>query len=232
MNPSKTLITCGCSFTQQPGWANYVNKHFTYEKLTNLAVGAGTNNTQINRINDFVLSNNQPFDLIWQITFPERTSNIRLPPDHPDVITKKYKPRIDRGFTYAQISPIKNYVDDQRHVDILHDGYVLPRQPLLYSDINNDVSRLLCTILLMNKVADHVMIFFGIDNVDQLIVDRMQEFFLKEKIPFVPYQHNLLGHVKHYNMAMAQDGWHPAQESYVAWADTVLIPAISAQWKT
>jgi len=231
MNSNKTLVTCGCSFTQQPGWANYVKDSFAYKKLLNLAIGGGTNHTQINRINDFVLSDHQPFDLIWQITFPTRTSNMRLPPDHPDVVGKKYMPTHNNGFTYAQRSPIENYVDRKCHVDILYDEYVLKRQDFFYNDINNDISQLLCTMLLLNQLADHMLVFFGVDTVDQLIVDQMQTFFADKQIAFVPYTQNLLGYVNSGNLALAKDGWHPAEESYVSWADHVLIPAISQNWK-
>jgi hypothetical protein len=227
----KKLVTCGCSFTQQDGWAKHIKNYYEYFHHLNLAIGAGTNNTQINRINDFILSNPEPFDLVWQITYPSRTSNMRLSPDHPDVVTKNYKPRIDRGFTYAQVSPIKNFIDDQKHVDILYDGYVLPRQEIRYANINNDVSQLLCTMMLVSKFAQHLMIFFGVDDIEQMQVDRMQEFFGRANIPFVPYQHNLLGYVKHHQLGLAEDHFHPAKQSYVTWADSVLIPAISQQWK-
>ena len=227
MNSSNLLVTCGCSFTQQPGWANHVKDYFAYNKLINLAIGGGTNHTQINRINDFVLSCNQPFDLVWQITFPTRTGNMRLPPDHPDVISKKYMPTHDNGFTYAQQSPIENYIDQKRHVDILYDDYVLKRQDFFYANINNNIGQLLCTMLLVNQLADHMLIFFGVDDIDPLIVERMQDFFTKKQIAFVPYDQNLLGYVSTNGLALADDGWHPAKESYINWADDVLIPAIS-----
>jgi hypothetical protein len=232
MNSVKTLVTCGCSFTQQSGWADHVKDYFAYDKLTNLAIGAGTNRTQINRINDFVLSPYKPFDLIWQITFPTRTSNMRLPPDHPDIVSKKYMPKHNNGFTYAQRSPTKNYIDSQRHVDILHDDYVLKNQDFFYSNINNDISQLLCTIWLANQLADHMLVFFGVDQIDQLVVDQMQEFFANKQIAFVPYTQNLLRYVNSNNLALAKDNWHPAKESYVDWADNILIPAISQQWNT
>jgi len=230
MNSYKTLVTCGCSFTEQDGWANHVKNHFDYDKLTNLAVGAGSNQTQINRINDFVLSNNQKFDLIWQITFPTRT-NMRLPPDHPDVVGKKYMPKHNAGFVYAQRSPIGNYVDGKRHVDILYEDYVSKKQDFFYANINNSVSHLLCTIWLAARLANHAMVFFGVDDIDPLTVKRMEEFFSQQKIQFVPHTQNLLKYVNDNNLALANDGWHPAKESYVSWADHVLIPAISQNWK-
>jgi hypothetical protein len=232
MNLPKTLVVCGCSFTQQPGWANHVKEHFNYNKLVNLAIGGGTNNTQINRINDFVLSCNQPFDLVWQITFPIRTGNMRLPPDHPDVVNKKYMPRHDNRFTYAQRSPIENYIDQKRHVDILYDDYVLKRQDFFYANINNDISQLLCTMLLVHQLADHMLVFFGVDNIDPLIVNRIEEFFANKQITFVPYTQNLLGYVNSNNLTLDKDRWHPAKESYVNWADNVLIPAILQQQNT
>jgi hypothetical protein len=231
MNSHNTLVTCGCSFTQQSGWANHVRDYFAYQKLLNLAIGGGTNHTQINRINDFLLSTNQPFDLIWQITFPTRTGNMRLPPDHPDVVGKKYMPTHNNGFMYAQRSPIKNYIDSKFHIDILYDDYVLKRQDFFYADINNDISQLLCTMLLVNQLADHMLVFFGIDDIDQIIVDQMETFFTNRQIAFVPYTQNLLGYVKSNQFALADDKWHPANESYVIWADHILIPAISQNWK-
>lgn len=225
------LIACGCSFTEQAGWANQVKTALDYRKLRNLAIGGGTNRTQVNRFNDFLLSNHEPFDLIWQITFPDRVSNIRLPPDHPDVVTKKFLPRSDRGFTYAQRSPCANYIDGRKHVDVLYDEYVSRVQDPFYADVNNDLSQMLCAILLAKKLARNVMVFFAIDTVDAQQIIAMETFFQKYHIPFVPYDKNLLAFVKKNHLAMAQDGFHPAHESYTSYADKVLLPALQAQWK-
>lgn len=231
MDPNTTLVTCGCSFTQQDGWAKHVKQTLGYERLLNFAVGGGTNNTQINRFNDFLLSNDRPFDMIWQITYPSRTSNLRLPPDHPDVVSKKFLPRRDRGFTYAQVSPQVNYIDGRRHVDILYDDYVLRRHDAFYSDVNNDLSQLLCTVFLASKLAQRLLIFFGVDNIESQQVDAMERFFLEKDIPFVAYQKNMFEYVKHNNLPLAEDGWHPAQESYVDYAEKILLPTLVDRWK-
>ena len=156
---------------------------------------------------------------------------MRLPPDHPDVVNKTYLPKTDAGFTYAQRSPVQNYVDGLKHVDILHDEYVLKRKEFFYADINNDISQLLCTMLLTYHLADRMLVFFGVDNVDVAIVEAMQKFLVDQQIPFVPYTQNLLGYVKNNNLDLAEDGWHPAQISYETYARNILIPAIQQQWK-
>jgi hypothetical protein len=231
--PDTKLVTCGCSFTQQDGWARHVKAYFEYADLLNLSVGGGTNTTQINRINDFVLSNTgqRSVDIIWQITYPSRISNLRLPRDHPDVIAKKYMPWHDRGFTYAQPSPLPNYIDQQRHMDILHDEYVMKKQDIHYCNINNDISRLLCTMLLLKKVSRNLLVFFGANNIENNIIIKMEEFFIREKIAYVSYDNNLLDYVNDNNLELADDKFHPAKQSYTTYADEILIPTIVSQWQ-
>lgn len=223
----KFLVTCGCSFTEQDGWAKHIKQVARYDDLLNLAIGGGTNDTQINRINDFVLTHNRPsFDLIWQMTYPIRTPNVRLSPDHPDVINQAYMPKKDRGFTYAHHSPVRNYIDDQAHLDVLYEDYNNKVNNFFYINPHNDVSRLLCSILLLKKLADRILVFFGVDDVDQQIVSRTEDFFTREKILFIPYSQNLLRYVKNKNLRLAEDNWHPARESYITYANEVLLPVL------
>jgi hypothetical protein len=223
------LVTCGCSFTEQDGWAKQVMNHFHYSGHTNLAVGAGSNSTQVNRINDFVLQNTHAFDVVWQITYPTR-ANLRLPPDHPDIVLKKYLPWRNKGFKYAQPSPVVNYVDLKRHVDILNTDYVYKKQPPDLVDTNNEIARMLCAMLLCKNISNNMLVFFGTDSIEPLQIEKIEEFLSKSNIAFVPHSLNLLDYVKNNQLEYSDDGVHPAKQSYIEYADNILIPAMKTQW--
>ena len=224
MTESNLLLTAGCSFTQQQGWANMVQQQCGYRQLKNLAIGGSSNDTQINRVNDFVLSRHDPFDMIWQVTFLSRI-NLRLPIDHPDVVNKRYMPKKDQGFTYAEASPVANLIDGTRHVDVLYDEYVWRHRDLGFLDVNNELARLLCAMLLAKKLASRFMVFFAANDVDERQSSRVQEFFARENITSVPYKDNLLDWTQSRNLPLAADGFHPAQSSYESYAAEVIIPA-------
>jgi len=215
------LLTLGCSFTQQDGWVNYIQENYNYN-IINLAIGAGSNTTQIKRFNDFVLANpSMIFDAIWQITYLTRF-NIRLAPNHPDILSKKYLPIIDKGFIYAQESPITNYFDKQKHVDILITDYTNNHKHLL--DVNDELSSLMTSLLLLKKISQKCLIFFG----DDLIVDTelkklIEEFLITHQINFISADESLLGWGKKNNLSFQLDR-HPTRETYRQYAQDIILP--------
>jgi len=215
------LLTLGCSFTHQDGWANYIQENSQYDVI-NLSIGAGSNSTQIQRFNDFILDNPDiKFDAIWQITYLTRF-NIRLSPDHPDILTKTYLPAVDKGFVYADQSPYVNYFDKQKHIDILNSDYTNEYTRLL--NVNNDLSSLMCSLLLLKKISQKCLIFFGdkiFDN--ESVKESVENFLITHQINFISTDDSLLGWAKKNNLSLQSDG-HPTRETYRQYAQDIILP--------
>jgi len=218
---TQTLLTLGCSFTHQDGWANYIQENSNYNVI-NLAIGAGSNTTQIRRFNDFLLNDSKiTFDAIWQLTYLSRF-NIRLPPDHPDILAKKYMPKIDKGLVYAEESPNRNYFDNQKHVDILNSDYTNDYIHLL--DINDELSSLLTTLLLLKKISQKCLIFFGDDLTSDILLKKSIESFLtNHQINFIPSDYSLLTWANKNNLPLQPNG-HPERVTYRQYAKDILLP--------
>jgi hypothetical protein len=218
---ASNLLTLGCSFTYQDGWANYIQKNSEYNVI-NLSIGAGSNSTQIQRFNDFILANpNIKFDAIWQITYLTRF-NMRLPPNHPDVLAKAYLPAVDKGFIYADKSPFANYFDKQKHIDILNSDYTNKYAQLL--NVNNELGSLMASLLLLKKLSQKCLIFFG-DEIfsDSSIKESIERFLMAYQINFISADDSLLGWAKKNNLSFHPDG-HPTRETYQQYAQNIILP--------
>lgn len=226
----KNLLVLGCSFTHQDGWANQIAKDLDYS-CDNLAVGASSNRTQINRFSDFVLANPYDnFDAIWQITYISR-NNTRLPVDHPDVVFKKYmtaemrklyaeNPFYSPDWVYADPSPYANYFDNTKHMDILH-WDSKPYDHLL--DITNELSALLVSILLLKNLSSKCLIFFGDDVLPSEHKESFINFLQKYQINHIPIDTNLVSWAKNNNLSFADD-MHPTKDTYQKYAREILLP--------
>jgi hypothetical protein len=219
----KNLLVLGDSLTTQPGWANQIARDLDYSCI-NLAMRGCGNKTQIHRLNDFILADPSiEFDVIWQISYFGRT-NIRLPKDHPDVLFKKY------GESPIYESPYPNYFDSTKHMDILNTIWVKGFSNH-YSNMNNDLSTLLASILFVKKLSNKCLIFFGDDvflyndiSPHTVLKGQFTTFFQSNQINFIPFENNLVPWARRNNLSFKDDNRHPTEETYQKYATEILLP--------
>lgn len=220
MTKPTNLVTLGCSLTEGLSWPSYIANCYNLQ-LTNLALGAGSNTTQVNRIHDYILT--QPITdslVIWQITYFHRYG-YRYPPyyresDLPDVLsTEEFR---------ILPSPIPNYFDNTHHLDVAN-FYCHDR---VQANTFLHMSELFCTILLVKHIFKNVLVFFA-DNTEMVpfknVYPLIEEFFQKHQIDYVSLDHALNPWCLK-NLMPMDETRHPTIDTYNSYAEKFLIPLV------
>jgi len=215
------LVALGCSLTEGlQSWPSYIANRYNLQ-LVNLALGAGSNTTQVNRIHDYILT--QPITdslVIWQITYFHRYG-YRYPvyyraEDLPEVLSK------EEFSTYS--SPFPNYFDNTYHLDVAN--YYCHDQTQANTFLH--MSELFCTILLVKHIFKNVLVFFA-DNTEMIpfnnVYSLIEEFFHKHQIDYVSLDHALNPWCLK-NLMPMDETRHPTIETYNKYAEEFLIPKV------
>ena len=212
------LITLGCSLTDRPGPKEELATLLDVE-LLNLAVRAGSNQLQVNRFHEAVLSNqiNKDDIVYWQITQTGRRYD-RLQPEKFGNIEKIKAESNLRHY----ICESKNIFDNQYRIDLLCNTPV----KVSNNDYNQSLQTLLATIIMASYISPKIIVVLGWNNViqaDSMVV--FKDYLTSRGINFIdqPFLEYAV-----YNGLEMSDSMHPATSAGQQFAREVVYPKLTA----
>jgi hypothetical protein len=223
------LITLGCSVTDGvPNSFGLKEKLSELLNLTNLNLahpGGGSNQLQISMLIELLVNNKIDSDdvIYWQITNAGRDF-IKLKMNFKDKVKKIQK----KYFTYKNhhhytISKFKNIFDGEERINILSNSPLLTSIEHIF-DHEDEIQKLLATIILFKKFCNKIIIIFGWKGVMgpyqeetfKKILDIHDIEYIKEY--YVDYSKNL--------GKIMPDGFHPTPEAGSLFAEEVVFTKI------
>lgn len=214
------LITLGCSITAQTGVKETLSSLLGLENL-NLSYSAGSNQLQISRLMELIVNNkiNKDDLVYWQITYVGRGYQ-RLKLDHEATVKKIQETEFKLPYHHYTISEFQNLFDKEKRIDILCNS------PLVQTEFDEEeeIQKLLGTIILLKQLCNKLIIVFGWKRV----LSRDQEKIFKKvlndnNVNYVEEYH--VDYVKEKNMEMMDDN-HPSAESNSYFAKEVIFEKI------
>lgn len=219
------LITLGCSFTHQVGWAAYVER-CTELPLVNLSQSAGSNQIQQYRFQEYILRERIDGSelVIWQITSTQRKHSriktnmvwrIKLGKELFDIdSTKKdYFPTITKKN--------KNLFDDEARIDFLSSTTQIPSP----TDEEQLIEDLLFHLVIAKKFFPNLLVIFGWDRVlPSKYMQKFKDMLTLFNIEYI--EDSILEWCKKHHLPMAGTQ-HPTHRSYQEYGEKVIMPKIN-----
>ena len=163
------LVTLGCSLTHNYGLREELANLMNVD-LLNLAHSAGSNLLQINRFHEAIL--NKQIDktdvIYWQVTGCYRPYK-RLQMNKFEEIDKIQKEQFT-GHLHHYVCNSVNIFDKKNRIDLLSNSpvikieYDVNGEPIDF-DVNQELQKLLSTIILASHFTPRIIVVFGWENV-------------------------------------------------------------------
>ena len=219
-----TLHTFGCSLTASTDWPDMLARKMKLS-LSNHAVPAGDNITQVRRFKDHVLKNeiNEHDLVIWEVTYLNRLG-FRLSQDHHFYTANRYNEKVNHNFHLTT----KNIVDEKQHIDYVAFNKDWYDVNWYVQNIGEMLSDLLFAIKTANEMTKGCLVWFADNNIfeDRLTKENFINFLQQNQINTVGYESAIMSWTRDNNFAMAPDGMHPASDVYRRYAETILEPRL------
>jgi hypothetical protein len=222
------LITLGCSVTAYPGVKERLSELLHLPNL-NLSYPAGSNQLQISRLMELLVYNKIDKDdiIYWQITNSGR-SCLRLKMTHKRQVEKIQEQQFKMPFHHYTTSEFENIFDGEKRLDILCNSPLL-KQVNHSFDEEEEVQKLLGTMILLKKFCDKMIVVFGWEGV---LTPNQEETFRQvlDSYSIAHIEGHFVDYAKNRNMLMMDDR-HPSTEAGEVYAEEVIFEKIkSLDW--
>lgn len=224
------LITLGCSLTEFSNWAYHLSKSINVP-ITNLASSAGSNQLQIEKFFDLVVSDGVSADdiVVWQITSLHRL-HLRLPPTAENLQQLKLgQEKLNSNFYKHYNETHKPNIYDYRYrYDILSRSPLISKEMIAGADYMQDLQRLTAVLSLVNRCCK-LLVFVGWSEA-LTVNDRnhCQEFFKHlDRLGIDYIKECYVDWTRENNLLFWEDGWHPDETSGSLFAEQVIMPRLS-----
>ena len=213
----------GCSLTQQDGFVNYFNIKYNLN-IENLAVGAGSNQLQMHKMNNLLLQEkiNSDTILLWQVTSADRPFDLF----HAYDVTYKQNCKYT-----GYVSFIEEHCELTRnkYTATLCNNYLYEEQKIYNLLKNNDYNfqNLICDIYKFSLLVKHIILFLGWKEVSSVSAIRNGFNFLNStsNITCIDTDKSIVDWCKSKELDFWDD-YHPKKNSYEKWAVEVLEPIL------
>lgn len=223
------LITMGCSVTYFPGVKEKLASLLNVE-LLNLSQPAGSNELQINKLHESIISNSLDKDDIvyWQITSVGRKFD-RLNKHFLKEAVRIQEEKFDVGQpgVYHYVMSKENVFDSKPRIDLLCHSPMATR--LVTMDIDQRLQTLLATIIMLSKFIPKILIVFGWKSI---MSDNQCKIFKKYLTEFnISYVDESYVDYAVLNRLEMMDDMHPAESAGDKFAMDIVYPKIiSLKW--
>lgn len=221
------LLTLGCSLTHHYGMKEKVASKLNAD-LIDFAESAGSNQLQINKIQNYVINNSIDQDdiILWQITGTGRQYE-RLFPNkkNADMVNKVQKEQFSFPSSHWVKAPA-NVFDGINRIDLLsHSPLATTMTSTEAYDENQNLETLLATIILLSAKCKNLLVVYGWESL--FVTEKNKKIFnehlSRHNIPVLsePY----LDWVIREKLTLSDDN-HPSMESGQIFAEKVIIPKL------
>jgi hypothetical protein len=214
----KNYIALGCSLTAQDGFINYINQNYSFN-IENLAVSAGSNLLQMHRLNNLLINNQIGTDstLLWQITSPGRSFTL-LP---------KVESQFKNGIPFNGI--FDWYLEKINLYGVENIGLLSNNNYFQNKDVNPlyNMQNLICDIYKWSKIVKKIIVYLGWSSIIPTYQLEKTFFLLRnlKNVEILPVELSICDWCNAQSLPF-DNGYHPTNESYIAWAKKVLVPVM------
>jgi hypothetical protein len=221
------LFTLGCSLTHHYGMKEKVASMLNAE-LINFAESAGSNQLQINKIQNYIINNSVTHNdiILWQITGSCRSHN-RLFPNNENraLVDKVQKEQFSDLYGHWVRSPA-NIFDGVSRLDLLSNSPLLHTMTFTKTcDENQNLETLLANIILLSAKCKNLLVMYGWESI--FFTEKNKNIFyeklLRHNIPVLTESY--LDWVIQQNLPLLDDS-HPTMESGEIFAEKVIVPKL------
>lgn len=214
----KPYVSLGCSLTAQSGYVNYIKKAYNLE-IENLSVSAGSNFLQIHKLNNLLIDKQVGNDttLLWQITSPARQFEI-----HPRA-PRQFKNGIPYVGIFDWVPEPVNLFKSDHTVFLCNNSYYDNKT----TNLDYNMQSLLCDIYKWSKIVKRIIVYFGWSSMLPTTHIVMSMNFLNDlpNVCCLNLESSIVDWCRQ-NKLSFDDSEHPTEESYIRWAQQVLVPVL------